>query len=141
MLAYYDLEMTMRILWTCVLLLISTVSAAAVPRQVWSCEGINSTGFKWENDNWETFNFFPTNYLLTIGEGGTAATLLFDGHQWSFSDCVHSNVALCTSRVGNTLILNLATGQGAVSSIVATALPPDGDIASSFIERIQYTKV
>ena len=141
MLADDNLEMAMRILWIGVLLLISTLCTAAVPRQAWSCEGIKSTGFKWEDDNWETFNFFPTNYLLTIGEGGTAATVVFDGHQWSFSNCVHSNVVLCTSRVGNTLIMNLATGQGAVSSIVAIALPPDGDIASSFIERIQCAKV
>ena len=131
----------MRIIWICVLLLISTLLTAAEARQTWSCEGINSTGFKWEDDTWETFNFFPTNYYLTIGAGGTAATLVFDGNQWSFSDCVNSNVLLCTSRVGNTFIMNLTTGQGAVSSIVSTAVPPEGDIASSFIERIQCSKV
>ena len=107
------------------MLLISTLLAAAESRQVWSCEGVTSIGFKWENGSWENSSFYPTNYLFTIGAGGDAATLVFQGYQWTFSDCRLSNVALCTSSVGNSIMMNLTTGRGAVASIVATAVPPE----------------
>ena len=130
----------MRMICLGVLLVVSTLSSAEDSQTKWSCAGVSSIGFKWENGNWEDSSFFPTNYLFTIATGSGAATLMFEGYQWSFSNCRLSNVALCTSSQGNSIIMNLTTGQGAVSSIVATAVPPDGAVANSYIERIQCSR-
>ena len=106
----------------------------------WSCEGVSSIGFLWQNGSWQNQAYTPANYLLTIGSEGNAS-LIFSGYQWAFRDCVGDNIIRCSTDVGNVIVLNRNTGNGAVSSIVAAAAAPEDEEATTFMERVQCNKV
>ena len=113
---------------------------AAEERNIWSCEGVSSIGFFWQGGSWSNQSYAPTNYFFTVGSGGDA-TLIFSGYQWTFENCVSSNIIRCSTDLGNAIVMNLSTGQGAVSSIVAAAVPPAGEDANTFMERVQCNQV
>ena len=121
----------------CLLILIIGIPAYAAEEEVsWSCSGLSSIGFLWQNGNWQNQAYSPASYLLTIGSEGRAS-LIFSGYQWTFENCISSNILRCSTSVGNTIVVNLSTGEGAVSSIVAAALPPEDEEATTFMERIR----
>ncbi len=122
------------------LLVIALPVFAAEEDTSWSCEGVSSIGFYWQNGAWENQAFAPTTYLFTVGSGGNG-TLIFSGYQWAFENCVSSNIVRCSTNVGNSIVMNLGTGEGAVSSIVAAAVPPENEEATTFMERIQCSRV
>ncbi|NKB32157.1 MAG: hypothetical protein GKR91_03585 [Pseudomonadales bacterium] len=113
---------------------------AAENDNAWSCEGVSSIGFYWQEGNWQNQSYAPANYLFTIGSSGNAS-LIFSGYQWTFDDCISSNIIRCSTDLGNAIVMNLSTGQGAVSSIVAAAVPPEGEEANTFMERVQCNRI
>ena len=121
-------------------LIVSPLVFAAEEQNIWSCEGISSIGFFWHAGRWQNQSYAPTNYLFTVGPRGNA-TLIFSGYQWAFENCVRSNIIRCSTDLGNAIVMNLATGQGAVSSIVAAAVPPAREDANTFMERVQCSQV
>jgi len=126
----------MRIILLSLVLINTAASLAAEETSRWSCEGIGAIGFYWQDGIWQNQAYAPSNYLFTIGSGGTGV-LVFAGYQWTFSNCVSSNIIRCSTDVGNAFVMNPETGEGAVSSIVAAALPPEEEEANTFMERIQ----
>lgn len=121
-------------------LIITSPLFAAEEGSRWSCEGVNAIGFYWQEGSWQNQAFAPSNYLFSVGSQGNGS-LIFSGYQWSFSNCITSNILRCSTDVGNSFVMNLDTGAGAVSSIVAAALPPEEEEASTFMERIQCLRV
>ena len=121
-------------------LLLSVSLNAAEENNSWSCEGVGSIGFLWQDGNWENQAFAPTSYLFTIGSGSNAR-LIFSGYQWTFDNCASSNIIRCSTNLGNAIVMNLQTGEGAISSIVAAAVPPADEAASTFMERVQCSRV
>ncbi|MDD9889149.1 MAG: hypothetical protein OXU66_13895 [Gammaproteobacteria bacterium] len=125
----------------CILILFVAIPVfAAEEGSSWTCEGVSSIGFYWRDGSWENQAFAPTNYLFTVG-ADRGGTLIFSGYQWTFDNCVSSNIVRCSTNVGNAIVMNLSTGEGAVSSIIATAVPPEGEEAQTFMERVQCTRV
>ena len=113
---------------------------AAEDNNSWSCAGIDSIGFLWQDGSWENQAFAPTTYLFTIGTSGNAS-LIFAGYQWTFDNCISSNIIRCSTNLGNAIVMNLQNGEGAVSSIVAAAVPPADEAASTFMERVECRRV
>ena len=113
---------------------------AAEGNNSWSCEGVNSIGFLWQEGRWENQSFAPATYLFTIGSE-SSASLIFSGYQWVFENCTSSNIIRCSTNLGNAIVMSFQTGEGAVSSIVAASVPPADETASTFIERIQCSRV
>ena len=56
----------MRMITLVCLMLVST-PLAAQEKEIWACQGIDSTGFEWRDGKWEVANFVSRNYLITIG--------------------------------------------------------------------------
>jgi len=139
----------MRMITLVCLMLVSTLLAAQ-EKEIWACQGIDSTGFIWRDGKWEGANFVSNNYLITIGsrpsflrelagETFDATVKLIDGREYDFKCQSYDAGSSCINKFALAFHLNTVTGKGAFTRMFGST-NEDVERDSVSVELFQCTK-
>ncbi|PCI76019.1 MAG: hypothetical protein COB20_11525 [SAR86 cluster bacterium] len=113
------------------LVIFFSISATAREKEVWSCQGTNSTGFSWSADELIEQEFYAENYLLTVD--GMNSILRVNGTDEPMECRTVGSFHRCSSFT-NLVVLKLTTGRGAYSTV--SGVIQKGDGADSIVATV-----
>jgi len=114
-----------------ILLIFFSTSATAREKELWSCQGTNSTGFSWSAGELLEQEFYAENYLLTVN--GMNSSLRVNGVDELMECRTVGSFHRCSSFT-NLVVLKLRTGRGAYSTI--SGVIQKGDGADSIVATV-----
>ena len=122
-----------------VLLLVST-PISAQDKEIWACQGTNSSGFTWQNSQWQQSMFAPENYILTIDGESFELKASAD---WPMSCHVSElDIATCHDLLGQVIVLSKTSGKAVMGSFFGGLIDQTEEAASSIVgvQTMQCTK-
>ena len=103
----------MKTLISITLLLLSPL-VTAQEKDVWSCQGIKSSGFLWRAGEWIEHTFYTENYLLTVD--GMNSSLRDNGIDIPMECRTNLSFHYCSSLT-SLFVLKSTTGRGGYSTV------------------------